>query len=157
MKTLLLQIGKTTDPHVQALISHYAGRIAHYLPFDVQTLPELRHTQALTPEQQKAQEGEQLLRALQPGDHVVLLDEHGKELRSIELARWMDRKMQTVPRRLVFIIGGPYGFSPQVYQAAHEQLSLSRLTFSHQLVRLFFTEQLYRAMTILRGEPYHHE
>ena len=106
---------------------------------------------------QKAAEGDLILRQLQPSDHVVLLDEHGLELRSVELARWLQQKQTAAPRRLVFVIGGPYGFSDAVRAAAAEQLSLSPLTFSHQLVRLLFVEQLYRAQTIIRGEPYHHE
>ena len=108
-------------------------------------------------EVQKEKEGELILKALQPGDVVVLLDEHGKEMRSLEFAEYMKRKMNTVNKRLVFVIGGPYGFSPAIYALAKEKVSLSKMTFSHQMVRLFFVEQLYRAMTILRGEPYHHE
>lgn len=156
MKTLLLQVGKTINKHFVAGINDYADRISHYMPFDIVTIPELRNTKNLTEEQQKAAEGELILRQLQPTDHVVLLDEHGTEHRSIELARWLEQKQQTA-RRLVFIIGGPYGFSTAVYQRANEKISLSRLTFSHQMVRLVFTEQLYRACTIIKGEPYHHE
>ena len=156
MKTLLLQVGKTVNKHFVAGINDYAERISHYMPFDIVTIPELRNTKNLTEEQQKSAEGELILKQLQPTDHVVLLDEHGHEHRSIELARWLEQKQQTV-RRLVFVIGGPYGFSPAVYQRANEQLSLSRLTFSHQMIRLVFTEQLYRACTIIKGEPYHHE
>ncbi|MCR4919299.1 MAG: 23S rRNA (pseudouridine(1915)-N(3))-methyltransferase RlmH [Prevotella sp.] len=156
MKTLLLQVGKTTNRYLVACIDDYAERIGHYMPFDVVTLPELRSTRSLSSEQQKQLEGEQLLRQLQPADWVVLLDEHGREPRSVELAAWLAQRQQTV-RRLVFVIGGPYGFAPAVYARANEQLSLSRLTFSHQMVRLVFTEQLYRACTILKGEPYHHE
>lgn len=114
-------------------------------------------TRIVSPPLQKEKEGELILKALQPGDVVVLLDEGGKEMRSIEFADYMKRKMNTVNKRLVFIIGGPYGFSPKVYEAAHEKMSLSRMTFSHQMVRLIFVEQLYRAMTILNGGPYHHE
>ena len=156
MKSVLLQVGKTVNKHFTAGISDYAERISHYMPFDIITIPELRNTKNLTEEQQKAAEGDLILRQLQPSDHVVLLDEHGLELRSVELARWLQQKQQSA-RRLVFVIGGPYGFSPAVYQRANEQLSLSRLTFSHQMVRLVFTEQLYRACTIIKGEPYHHE
>ena len=156
MKTLLLQVGKTINKHFVAGINDYADRIGHYMPFDIVTIPELRNTKNLTEEQQKAAEGELILRQLQPTDHVVLLDEHGTEHRSIELARWLEQKQQTA-RRLVFVIGGPYGFSTAVYQRANEKISLSRLTFSHQMVRLVFTEQLYRACTIIKGEPYHHE
>ena len=108
-------------------------------------------------EVQKEKEGELILKALQPGDVVVLLDEHGKEMRSLEFAENMKRKMNTVNKRLVFIIGGPYGFSEKVYQVAHEKISMSKMTFSHQMIRLIFVEQIYRAMTILNGGPYHHE
>lgn len=156
MKVLLLQVGKTVNKHFIAGISDYAERISHYMPFDITTIPELKNTKNLTEEQQKTAEGELILRQLQTSDHVVLLDEHGHEFRSVEMARWLQQKQQTA-RRLVFVIGGPYGFSPAVYQRANEQLSLSRLTFSHQMVRLVFTEQLYRACTIIKGEPYHHE
>lgn len=156
MKTELILVGKTTDKHFDAGISDYAGRIAHYMPFSITVIPELRNTKSLSAEQQKQAEGELILKQLQPGDTVVLLDEHGKELRSTELASWLQQKLNTA-RRLVFVVGGPYGFSPAVYERANEMLSLSRLTFSHQMVRLVFTEQLYRACTIIRGEPYHHE
>ena len=125
----LLVVGRTVEQHFITAINDYIQRTRRYL----------------------------ILKALQPGDVVVLLDEGGKEMRSIEFADYMKRKMNTVNKRLVFIIGGPYGFSPKVYEAAHEKLSLSRMTFSHQMIRLIFVEQLYRAMTILNGGPYHHE
>ena len=156
MKTILIQVGKTINKHFLAGINDYAERIGHYMPFDILTIPELRNTKNLSEEQQKAAEGELILRLLQPADHVVLLDEHGHEYRSIELARWLQQRQQNA-RRLVFVIGGPYGFSQAVYQRANEQVSLSRLTYSHQMVRLVFVEQLYRACTIIKGEPYHHE
>ena len=157
MKTTLILVGKTTNAHIQALIDDYVGRLKHYAPFDLLTIPELRNTKSLTEEQQKQAEGELILRQLQASDHVVLLDEHGKQLRSVQLAAWMERRQNAASRRLVFIIGGPYGFSSDVYARADEKLSLSPMTFSHQMVRLIFVEQLYRAHTILRGEPYHHE
>ena len=156
MKTILILVGKTTDKHFQVGINDYAERISHYMPFDIVTIPELKNTKSLSEDQQKAMEGELILKQLQASDTLVLLDEHGKELRSIELAKWLEQKQQTA-RRLVFVIGGPYGFSEAVYKRANEQLSLSRLTFSHQMVRLVFTEQIYRACTIIKGEPYHHE
>ena len=156
MKTLLILVGNTTDRHFQAGIADYASRITHYMPFEILTIPEIKNTKSLSGEQQKEREGELLLKQLQASDTVILLDEHGAELRSIELAQWLVKRQQTA-RRLVFIIGGPYGFGPQVYQRANDKLSLSRLTFSHQMVRLVFTEQLYRACTIIKGEPYHHE
>ena len=156
MKTNLIVVGKTQDKHFLAGISDYAQRIGHYMPFSITTIPELRQTKSLSEEQQKQAEGELILKQLQPQDTVVLLDEHGIEMRSVELARWLSQRQQTA-RRLVFVIGGPYGFSPEVYARANERLSLSKLTFSHQMIRLIFTEQLYRACTIIRGEPYHHE
>jgi len=156
MKTELILVGKTVNKHFVACINDYVERIGHYMPFTLTTIPELKNTKALSEEQQKEREGELILARLQPTDTVVLLDEHGLELRSIEFAQYMERKQATA-RRLVFIIGGPYGFSPAVYQRANEKLSLSVMTFSHQMVRLIFTEQLYRACTIIKGEPYHHE
>ena len=156
MKTLLIQVGKTVNKHFIAGISDYVERINHYMPFDVVTIPELKNTKNLSEEQQKQAEGELILRQLQPTDTVVLLDEHGREYRSIEFASWLEHKRNTA-RRLVFVIGGPYGFSPSVYQRANEQLSLSKMTFSHQMIRLTFAEQVYRACTIIKGEPYHHE
>ena len=156
MKTLLILVGKTTDKHFQAGISDYASRISHYMPFDIVTIPELRNTKSLSEDQQKTAEGELILKQIQASDTVVLLDEHGKEQRSVDFAHWLSQKQQIV-RRLVFIIGGPYGFSSGVYARANEKISLSQMTFSHQMVRLIFTEQLYRACTIIKGEPYHHE
>ena len=156
MKTLLILVGKTTDRHFQAGIADYTERIRHYMPFELVTIPELKNTKSLSEDQQKTAEGEQILKLIQPSDTVVLLDEHGRELRSIEFARWLEQKRNTA-RRLIFIIGGPYGFSPAVYARANEQLSLSKMTFSHQMIRLVFTEQVYRACTIIKGEPYHHE
>ena len=156
MKTLLILVGKTTDKHFQAGITDYVERIGHYMPFELVTIPELKNTKHLTEEQQKVMEGELILRLLQPSDTMVLLDEHGHEFRSIEFAQWMEQKRNTA-RRLVFVIGGPYGFSKDVYARANEQPSLSRMTFSHQMIRLVFTEQVYRACTIIKGEPYHHE
>ena len=157
MKVALILVGKTVNKHFVELIDEYAGRVKHYIGFDIVTIPELKNTKNLSTDQQKQQEGELILKQLQAGDYVVLLDEHGKELRSVEFSAYMEQKMQTVNKRLVFVIGGPYGFSPEVYGRANEKLSLSKMTFSHQMVRLIFVEQLYRAMTIMRGEPYHHE
>ncbi len=157
MKISLILIGKTTDKHIAALMDDYEARVKHYVGFDIIVIPDLKNTKALTEEQQRQAEGALILKQLQPGDTVVLLDERGKEFRSIEFAEWMQRKQHTVGKRLVFVVGGPYGFSPEVYARANEQLSLSRMTFSHQMVRLFFVEQIYRAQTIIRGEPYHHE
>ena len=157
MKFALLVVGRTVEKHYITAINDYVERIKHYTPFDMEVIPELKNTKSLSMEQQKEKEGELILKALQPGDVVVLLDEHGKEFRSIEFAEWAEKKMHTVNKRLVFIIGGPYGFSKDVYAAAQEKISLSKMTFSHQMIRLFFVEQLYRAMNILAGGPYHHE
>lgn len=156
MKTLLVLVGKTANKHFVVGIKDYHERIEHYMPFDIAVIPELKNTKHLSNEQQKEREGELILEQIKPMDTVVLLDEHGEEYRSIEFANWLQKKRLTA-RRLVFVIGGPYGFSPSVYSRANEKISLSRMTFSHQMVRLIFTEQLYRACTIIKGEPYHHE
>ena len=156
MKTVLILVGKTVNKHFVAGIDDYAERITHYMPFEIVTIPELRNTKNLSEDQQKTAEGDLILRQIQPSDTVVLLDEHGKEFRRVDYARWLSQKQQTA-RRLVFVIGGPYGFSEAVYARANEKLSLSKMTFSHQMVRLIFTEKLYRACTIIKGEPYHHE
>ena len=156
MKVRLILVGRTVSKEFTKIMNDYSERITHYLPFSITVIPELKNTKNLTEGQQKTAEGELILRQIQPSDAVVLLDEHGLEPRSIELAAWLEKKQQT-SRTLVFVIGGPYGFSPAVYERANEQLSLSRLTFSHQMVRAIFLEQLYRACTIIKGEPYHHE
>ena len=157
MKFTLLVVGRTVEKHYITAINDYAERTKHYISFDIEVIPERKNTKSLSLEQQKEKEGELILKALQPGDVPVLLDEHGKEFRSVEFASWVERKMHTVSNRLVFIIGGPYGFSPAVYAVAQEKISLSKMTFSHQMIRLIFVEQLYRAMTILNNGPYHHE
>ena len=157
MKFILLVVGKTVEKHYITAIADYVERTKHYTSFNMEVIPELKNTKSLSMEQQKEKEGELILKALQPGDVVVLLDEHGKEFRSVEFANWIERKMHTVNKRLVFIIGGPYGFAPSVYAAAQEKISLSKMTFSHQMIRLIFVEQLYRALSILNNSPYHHE
>ena len=157
MKFTLLVVGRTVEKHYITAIDDYVSRTKHFTQFDREVIPELKNTKSLSMEQQKEKEAELILKALQPGDVVVLLDEHGKEFRSIEFADWIERKMHTVNKRLVFIIGGPYGFSPKVYAVAQEKISLSKMTFSHQMIRLIFVEQLYRAFTILNNNPYHHE
>lgn len=157
MKATLLVVGRTADPRFSVLIDEYIQRTRFYLSFEMEVIPELRNTKNLSQEQQKEKEGELILKALAPGDHVVLLDEHGREFRSVDFAQWMQKKMNTVSKRLVFIVGGPYGFSQAVYQKANEKISLSQMTFSHQMIRMIFAEQIYRAMTILNNEPYHHE
>lgn len=156
MKITLLVVGKTTDSHIEVLIQEYQKRLTHYVPFTLQVIPELKNTKALTSEQQKQAEGELILRTITPATDLILLDEHGKEYRSIEFADYIQKRMSS-GRDVVFVVGGPYGFSEAVYQRANGKISLSKMTFSHQMVRLFFVEQIYRAMTILRGEPYHHE
>lgn len=157
MKIVLLAIGKTTSQHFGAGIDDYLNRIRHYLPMDIEIIPELKNTKSLSADIQKEKEADLLFKALQPGDNVVLLDEHGKTFRSVEFASWIQKKMTAGIKRLVFVIGGPYGFSPRVYAAYPEKISLSSMTFSHQMIRLIFAEQIYRAMTILNNEPYHHE
>ena len=156
MTTTLLFVGRTTDAHIDILCQEYLRRLTHYLPVKVQIIPELRNTKALTPEQQKQAEGELILRAVPQSAELILLDEHGREYRSMEFAQVMQKKMSS-GRDIFFVIGGPYGFSQSVYDRANGKISLSQMTFSHQMVRLFLIEQIYRAMTILRGEPYHHE
>lgn len=156
MKTVLLVVGKTTNPHFIASIKDYSDRINHYMPFDIVTIPELKNTKNIDEQTQKEKEGELIQKQLQPSDYVVLMDEHGTEMRSVEYARWLQQKKNTA-KRLIIVIGGPYGFSENIYKRANDKVSLSKMTFSHQMVRLIFVEQLYRACTILKGEPYHHE
>lgn len=156
MKITLLVVGKTTDQRLQTLIDDYQQRLKHYIPFEMVVIPDLRNAKALTQAQIKEQEGIEILRRITPAMDVILLDEHGCEYRSIEYAEWIQKKM-SAGRDITFIVGGPYGFSSAVYERANGKISLSKMTFSHQMIRLFFTEQIYRAMTILRGEPYHHE
>ena len=157
MKTLLIAVGKTADKHIAALTDDYLSRLRHYLTVETAVVPALKNTRGLDASEQKRREEAEIKKLLQAGDCIVLLDEHGAELTSRELAQWMQRRMNAAPRRLVFIIGGPCGFSEGMYAAAADKLSLSRLTFNHQMVRPFLVEQLYRAMTILRGEPYHND
>ncbi len=157
MRIRLIVIGKTDKDYLQEGISIFHKRIPHYLPFDYQVIPDIKNTRKLSEDQQKEKEGELLLAQLKPGDELILLDEHGKEYRSTEFARFLEKKMLGGTKTLVFAIGGPYGFSKMVYENASGKISLSKMTFSHQMVRLIFSEQLYRAMAILKGEPYHHE
>ncbi len=157
MKTTLLVVGKTVEKHFVKAIEEYLKRTQRYLAFDIQVIPELKNTKSISEEQQKEKEADLILKELQPSDHVVLLDEHGKEFKSIQFADWMQNKMINVNKRLIFIIGGPYGFSPRIYDVAQEKISLSKMTFSHQMIRLIFVEQIYRAMSILNNSPYHHE
>ncbi len=157
MKVTLIQVGRTEEPWLKEGIEVYAKRLGHYLPFSVVELAALKSKTRLSPEQQKEKEGELILKALMPGDKVYLLDENGKEYSSPALATLLQMQMNGSVKNLVFIIGGPFGFSKAVYERCDGKVALSKLTFTHQMVRLFYTEQLYRAMTILRGEKYHHE
>lgn len=157
MNIELVVVGKTDMKEVEALVTMYTKRLNHYVKFAITTLADVRNTRKLSEAEQKRLEGEQILRLISDADHLMLLDEHGAELRSIEFADMLQRRMSAGTKRLVFVIGGPYGFSDAVYQRANSKLSLSKMTFSHQIVRAIFTEQLYRAFTILKNEPYHHE
>lgn len=157
MNIELIVVGKTDMKEVEALVAMYSKRLNHYVKFAITTLADVRNTRKLSEAEQKRLEGEQILKLITDADYLMLLDEHGAELRSIEFADMLQRRMSAGIKRLVFVIGGPYGFSDAVYQRANSKLSLSKMTFSHQIVRAIFTEQLYRAFTILRNEPYHHE
>lgn len=157
MKTSLLLIGKTTPAYLQSAIDDYASRLPHYSPFEIVVLPDVKNPKALTTEQLKQREGEAFLAKLNTDDYLVLLDDKGSEYTSPDFAAFIQQRANSGIRRLVFIIGGAFGFSQDLYARANHKLSLSRLTFSHQLVRPIFLEQLYRAQTILHNEPYHHE
>ena len=157
MNIELIVVGKTDMKEVEALVTMYTKRLNHYVKFAITTLADVRNTRKLSEAEQKRLEGEQILKLISDADHLMLLDEHGAELRSIEFADMLQRRMSAGTKRLVFVIGGPYGFSDAVYQRANSKLSLWKMTFSHQIVRAIFTEQLYRAFTILKNEPYHHE
>ena len=157
MKLTLLTVGKTDVKWVREGLDLYVSRLTHYVPFTLDEIPELRGVAALTREQIKEREGELILKRIKDSDEVILLDERGKELRSVELAALLSDKLARSARDLVFVIGGAYGFSDRVYARADSRLSLSRMTFSHQMVRTIFAEQRYRACTIIKGEPYHHE
>ena len=149
-------IGTTTDPRLQSLIDEYQQRLKHYVPFELVVIPDVKNAKSLSQEQLKTAEGEALLTRLTPSMDVILLDEHGREFRSIEYADFLQKKMSS-GKDLALVIGGAYGFSPAVYARANGKISLSQMTFSHQMIRIMAIEQIYRAMTILRNEPYHHE
>lgn len=157
MKVMLLAIGKTDENYLETGIQKYLSRISFYIPFEWRVIPDLKNRKNLSFEQQKTMEGNLILSQLQPGDELVLLDETGQGFSSREFSQYIEKKKLTMTKRVVFVIGGPYGFSASVYAAAHRKLSLSPMTFSHQMVRLVFLEQLYRALTIIKGEPYHHD
>ena len=156
MKAVLLTIGKTDINAIAKEIDKYIKRISYYLPFTLETIPDIKKMKKLTENLQKQKEGEFLLNKLLPTDYVVLLDEGGMLFGSVEFAQYLEKKRNTIGKRIVFVIGGPYGFSEAIKARANEKISLSKMTFTHQMVRLVFVEQLYRAMTILNNEPYHH-
>ena len=157
MKITLLSLGKTEEKYVKEGIEIYLKRLKHYIKLEVNDLPELKNTKNLSVEQQKKKEAEMLIKCISSTDYVVLLDERGTELSSLSFADYINKRMLASTQNLVFVIGGPYGFDQTIYERANDKISLSKMTFSHQMVRLFFVEQIYRAFTILKGEPYHHE
>jgi 23S rRNA (pseudouridine1915-N3)-methyltransferase len=157
MKIALLQTGKTTDRNLILSMDDYSSRIKKYTVFEIVTVPDLKNTKTMPPEEQKTREGKKILEIIGKDDYVILLDERGKQFRTMAFAGLLEKIMMMSKKRLVFIIGGAWGFSEEVYRRADMQMSLSQLTFPHQMVRLLFLEQLYRAFTIIRGEPYHHE
>ena len=156
MTIKLVCIGKTDKKELEELIDIYSNRLQHYIKFEFEVIPDLKKTKNLDENQQKSKEGELILSGIQNSDFLVLLDENGKQFSSETFSEYIQKRMNTGLKRLIFIIGGPYGFSEAVYKRANSKVSLSKMTFSHQMVRLFFTEQLYRAFTILKNEPYHH-
>jgi 23S rRNA (pseudouridine1915-N3)-methyltransferase len=157
MKIALVQTGKTTDKHVAGIADLYLSRLRKYTPFEIITLPDIKNSGNLPVQEHKIKEGKKIIQTVSNDDYIVLLDEKGKELRTVEFSDWMGKTFMISVKRIVFIIGGPWGFSDEVYARADFMISLSKMTFPHQLVRLLFLEQLYRAFTIIRGEPYHHE
>lgn len=157
MKIALLTVGKTDRDWVKQGLDIYVSRLKHYIPFSINEIAELKNVSAMSRDQIKAKEGELILKSIKPTDDVILLDEHGKEYSSTEFASLLQNKINYEGKDIVFIIGGAYGFSEQVYKRANSKISLSRMTFSHQMVRAIFAEQIYRAFTIMKGEPYHHE
>lgn len=157
MKISLFVVGKTNHSYLSPGIDDYTKRINHYIPFNIQYIADAKNPKSLSQSQQKQAEGQNLLNAFDKSDYVVLLDERGKEFTSKDFSSFIEKKMQTVAKRLVFVVGGPYGFSDDVYQRANEKISLSKMTFPHDLIRLVFTEQLYRSFTIMNNEPYHHD
>ncbi len=157
MKITLLCIGKTDEKYLLEGIEKYTKRLKFYVNFSIVVLPDIKNVKSLSAEQQKDKEALLILKQLKPQDFVALLDEHGKEFRSLEFSAYLEKMMIQSVQHLVFVIGGPYGFDQKIYDRAKSKISLSKMTFSHQMIRLFFTEQLYRAFSIMKGEPYHHE
>ena len=157
MKITFITVGKTEDAYLKDGIEKYVKRLKHYTKLELGEIPELKNTKALTEDQQKTKEAELILKKVTPQDHLILLDEAGQEFTSVQFANYLNKRAISSVASLVFVVGGPYGFDQSVYQRANDKISLSRMTFSHQMVRLFFVEQLYRAFTIIKGEPYHHQ
>jgi 23S rRNA (pseudouridine1915-N3)-methyltransferase len=157
MKIVLIQVGKTTDKHISEVVDLYTGRIKKYCGFEIISVPDIKNTRNMPVQEQKMKEGKKIIESVSSDDFVVLLDERGKELRTIEFSGWLEKVLMLPKKRIVFIIGGPWGFPDEVYNRAEFKMSLSKMTFPHQLVRLLFLEQLYRVFTIMKGEPYHHE
>ena len=156
MKILFVVIGKTDESYLDTGICKYIKRLEHYIPFEMKVIPDIKNRKTLTEEQQKKAEGDLILSQLNPGDDLILLDEKGKTFTSVMFSQWIEKQMNAGSKRIVFVVGGPYGFSKDVYDKAKFKISLSEMTFSHQMIRLIFVEQLYRAFTIIKGEPYHH-
>ena len=156
MKIVFLVIGKTDESYLDTGILKYIKRLEHYVPFEMKIIPDIKNRKTLTEEQQKKAEGELILSNINIGDDLVLLDENGKTFSSVAFSQWIEKQMNIASKRMIFVVGGPYGFSKEVYAKAKFKISLSEMTFSHQMIRLIFVEQLYRAFTIIKGEPYHH-
>jgi 23S rRNA (pseudouridine1915-N3)-methyltransferase len=157
MKIKLIAIGKTTNDYLKQGIEIFSHRLSFYIPFEIQYINDLKHTKNITENQQKLLEGKNILSIIDKSDYVILLDEHGKEYTSMEFSKYIEKRMSSISNDIMFIVGGPYGFSQEVYDRANEKISLSKMTFPHEMIRLIFVEQLYRAMTIIHHEPYHHE
>ena len=157
MKITLLTVGKTTNLHLIKLQEEYQNRLKFYITFELVVIPELKNTKSLSISEQVEKEADLILKQIELNDKVVLLDERGKQFTSVAFSEYIAKKIMASHKRMIFVVGGPYGFSERVYQRANNKISLSTMTFSHQMIRLIFIEQLYRAFTILKGEPYHHE
>jgi len=157
MKIILLTVGKTTNAHLIKLQEEYQNRLKFYITFELIVIPELKNTKNLSVSEQMEKEADLILKQIEVNDKVVLLDEKGKQFTSVAFSDYMSKKLMASHKRMIFVVGGPYGFSNRVYERANNKISLSSMTFSHQMIRLIFVEQLYRAMTIMKGEPYHHE
>ncbi|WP_373523303.1 23S rRNA (pseudouridine(1915)-N(3))-methyltransferase RlmH [Aquiflexum sp.] len=157
MQIRLIAVGKTDHSAIQTLLDEYIKRLGFYIKFEMEIIPDIKNAKNLSEAAQKEKEGELILKKVQTSDELVLLDEQGKQYSSVDFSDYLQKKMNAGLKQLIFVIGGPYGFSESVYQRANGKISLSKMTFSHQMVRVFFVEQLYRAFTILKNEPYHHQ